>query len=72
MRPLLNVFFFFFRTVLFVLVFFVGKMTGASFQVTRCDTGKEQEINVEDSIDYEKEFPNSRFKIVCKGIGLKK
>jgi hypothetical protein len=47
-------------------------MSGAEFIVKRKDLQKEEIINVENGVDYEKEAPNSRFEISCKGIGLKR
>ncbi len=50
----------------------MSQLTGAKFQVIRTDSGKDQTVNVEDGIDYENKFPDSRFRIVCNGIGLKR
>ncbi len=52
-------------------IFFVGQMSGAKFQVERIDE-KPALINVEDGIDYEKDFPKSRFRITCHGIALER
>ncbi len=52
-------------------IFFVGKMAGCKFTVERVDE-KVAVIDVEDGVDYEKDFPHSRFRITCQGIGLER
>jgi RNA 3'-terminal phosphate cyclase (ATP) len=53
-------------------IFFCGKITGAAFVVEKVEQGRSEEIDIEADVDYEKQFPKSRFRITCTGIGFKR